>query len=299
MPTQSPKTEIYLKAVVNIAVFCLGVLVAVYLLPQLLIFMMPFVVGAVIAWLASPIVRFCEKTLRIRRKTGTAVVIVFVIAVIILLLYLLGAWLVTQVIGFINELPDIWASIEAEVTAVGARLTVVVNRLPAYVQNTMREMQVDMSSLYSDMASAISTPTFAAIGRFAGSLPLIVVNVVMCLLSSYFFIAERDYIRSFANKLPAGLASKLDLVRASLKQSIGGYFKAQLKIEGWIYILLVIGFLILRVEFAFFIALLVAICDFLPMFGTGLVLVPWALVKLINADYFSAIGLILIQVVAQ
>jgi sporulation integral membrane protein YtvI len=299
MSTKWGKSEIYLKATVNIVIFCLGVLATVYLLPALLIFMMPFVVGAVIAWLASPVVRFCEKKLKIRRKTGTAVVIILVIAVIILLLYLLGAWLVGQIVGFIGEVPDIWASVESEVAAVGARLTVLVNRLPLYLQNAIREMQANMGSFNSDMVSSISAPTFEAIGRFAGSLPLIVVNVVMCLLSSYFFIAERDYIIGFMKKMPEGASSKLNLIRASLRQSVGGYFKAQLKIEVWIYLLLVIGFLVLRVEFAFFIAVLVAIFDFLPMFGTGLILIPWALVKLINADYFSAIGLILIQVVAQ
>jgi sporulation integral membrane protein YtvI len=299
MSTKWPKAEIYLKATVNIVIFCVGVLIAIYLLPQLLIFMMPFVIGAIIAWIASPVVRFCEKKLKIRRKTGTAVVIILVIAIIILLLYLLGAWLVSQIVGFIGEVPDIWASVEIEVAAVGARLTVLVNRLPLYLQNAIREMQANMGSFNSDMVSAISAPTFEAIGRFAGNLPLIVVNVVMCLLSSYFFIAERDYIIGFMKKMPDGVASKLQLIRASLRQSVGGYFKAQLKIEIWIYLLLVLGFLILRVEFAFFIAVLVAIFDFLPMFGTGLILIPWAIVKLFNADYFSAVGLLLIQVVAQ
>jgi predicted PurR-regulated permease PerM len=160
MSTKWDKSEIYLKATVNILIFCAGVLALIYLVPAVLAFMMPFVVGAVIAWLASPVVRFCEKKLKIHRKTGSAVVIVLVIAVIILIIYLLGAWLVSQIIGFIGEFPEIWASVEAEVAAVGARLTIIVNRLPVYVQNTLHDIQAGMGDMYSDTVAAARAPTF-------------------------------------------------------------------------------------------------------------------------------------------
>lgn len=35
----------------------------------------------------------------------------------------------------------------------------------------------------------------------------------------------------------------------SLTGAIGGYFKAQLKIEIWVYLLMLVGFLILRVRY--------------------------------------------------
>ena len=80
---------------------------------------------------------------------------------------------------------------------------------------------------------------------------------------------------------------------------MGGYFKAQIKIEIWIYLLLLTGFLILGVDYAPLIALGIAILDFLPFFGTGTAMVPWAIVKFLSADYIMTIALLVIWGVSQ
>ena len=88
-------------------------------------------------------------------------------------------------------------------------------------------------------------------------------------------------------------------MKRSLTRAIGGYLKAQLKIEIWMYLLLVIGFSILRVDYALLIAIGVAFLDLLPFFGTGTVLVPWAIIKLFSGNYLMAIGLLIIWGVGQ
>ena len=80
---------------------------------------------------------------------------------------------------------------------------------------------------------------------------------------------------------------------------MGGYFKAQLKIELWMYVLLGIGFSVLRIRYAFIIAIGVAFLDFLPFFGTGTVLIPWAVIKFLSGDYTLVIGLLIIWGVGQ
>lgn len=80
---------------------------------------------------------------------------------------------------------------------------------------------------------------------------------------------------------------------------MGGYFKAQCKIEIWIYLILMIGLWILKVDYALLIALLIAVLDFLPIFGTGAVLWPWAVIELLAGDYRMALSLMIIWGVAQ
>lgn len=65
------------------------------------------------------------------------------------------------------------------------------------------------------------------------------------------------------------------------------------------YLLLGIGFSILKVKYAFLIAIGVAILDILPFFGTGTVLIPWAIIKFLSADYKMVIGLLIIWGVGQ
>ncbi len=62
---------------------------------------------------------------------------------------------------------------------------------------------------------------------------------------------------------------------------------------------LAVGFLILGVHYGLLFAVLIAFLDFLPMFGTGTALGPWALIKLFSGEYAFAAGLILLYVLTQ
>ena len=146
-----------------------------------------------------------------------------------------------------------------------------------------------------DFFGKIGTPTIEAAGNFAMRLPSIFIGIIMALLSSYFFVAERHQISQwFRAHAPAALQLRYDMVRRSLVRSVGGYLKAQLKIEVWMYLLLLVGLGVLRVNYFALIALVIAFLDFLPFLGTGTVLVPWAIIKIFTADYKMAIGLLII-----
>ena len=64
-------------------------------------------------------------------------------------------------------------------------------------------------------------------------------------------------------------------------------------------LILLAGFFVLGIRYGLLLALLIAILDFLPFFGTGTVLLPWAVVKLLSGEYMLATGLALLYVVSQ
>ena len=288
---------IYLKAIVNLLLFGLAVAAVIFLAPYLLIYFMPFVVGAIIAWIAGPLVRFCERKLKLKRRATTATVIILVISFVLTILYLLGFLLFTQIVKFLTHWPLIWDSIIREAAAVGNMLAEWVEQLPADINIPIWEWPSDLTHSLGNLVQTIGVPTVEALSSLFSSLPMIIVNVVMCLLSAYFFIAERGYFSKLTEKIPVSISAKMNIISGSIKQSVGGYFKAQFKIEFWIYLLLVIGLLILRVEYAPLIALGIAIVDVIPVFGAGLILIPWAVVAVINGDYFGFFGLLIISMV--
>ena len=71
----------------------------------------------------------------------------------------------------------------------------------------------------------------------------------------------------------------MSMVMYNLKYAVGGYFKAQFKIMVVVGFILFFGFLILGIEYVFLLAVLIAFLDFLPFFGTGTALIPWAVYK--------------------
>lgn len=118
----------YCKALVNLGVAFIILTLIVFLVPKLLVFFAPFVAGWIIALIASPLVRFFEEKVKIKRKAGSAFVIVAVIALVILILYLVGAKLVDEIMGLIGALPDIWDSAENDFADIGQNLSVIYNR---------------------------------------------------------------------------------------------------------------------------------------------------------------------------
>ena len=126
------------------------------------------------------------------------------------------------------------------------------------------------------------------------------VNVIVVLVSSYLFLTEHDRITAFLTRcLPLSVKQYGTRFKKDLKAMIGGYFMAQFKIMFVVAVILLAGFLFLGVKYAVFLAVGIAVLDFLPMFGTGTALIPWAVVKLFTGEYAYAFGLIIIYVVSQ
>lgn len=292
--------RIYLKVVLNLFTALAVVLLCIFLLPRCIWFFMPFIVGWFIAMIASPVVRFFEEKLKVKRKAMSAVVIIAVLAVVVFVVYLVIAKLFREGVNFVNELPFIWSRILGELNKVGRNLQGVYDRLPADVQDAVDNFIVQAGDYMGGMMSRIEMPSFEAVGNAAKQIPDVFLGVVMCLLSAYFFVADRGYMSAAAQKyMPDSVHYHFNLIRRSFRNAVGGYFRAQFKIECWIYVLLVIGLMILDVEYAFLVAFGIAILDFLPVFGTGTVMVPWAVIELLSENYRMMFGLLAIWLIGQ
>ena len=285
----------YLKVLLNLLLALAALFLCIFALPRLLLFFMPFLVGWLIAAIANPLVRFFEEKLRIKRKAGSAVVIVTVIALVILAGYLLISRLAAAGIGFVEMLPQLWNNMEADFKEIGQNLNVLYDGLPENIRDSITNLGQEMDGLVARTVSRLGTPTVNAVGNLAKNIPNMLINAIMCILSSYFFVAEKEAINSACQRcLPPQVYDKWRIVTKSLKDAVGGYFLAQLKIELWLYLLMLIGFLLLRIPFAPLIAFVIAVVDFLPFFGAGAIMLPWALLKFLSADYQLAVWLLVI-----
>lgn len=290
----------YIKAIVNILIALVGLLLVIWLLPRVLVFFMPFVVGWIIACIASPPVRFFEEKMKIRRKAGSAFVIIVVIGLVVLCMYLIGGKLVRESVSFVRDLPEMWKGLERDLDEIAENLSVVLQKFPVDLQNAWQRIEEQTSAFVMEMVSKAGSPTIAAVGSFAKSLPSIIIGVIMCLLSSYLFVAERKAVsEAVCRILPESLLYRWRMIKKITARAVGGYFKAQIKIEIWIYLLLVVGLMILKVNYVLLVALVIAFLDFLPFFGTGTIMVPWAIIKFLSADYKMTIGLLIIWGVGQ
>lgn len=290
----------YLRCLINIVLYLIGVLLLFVLTPRLLVFFMPFVVGWVIAMLANPLVRFMERRLKIVRKHSSMLIIITAIALVVTAGYFALSALARELSGFLELLPNIYGSFLRDLEDIRQNLQGVSGKLPPQLREGAASLTDSLTQSLGDIVGAVGKPTVAAAGTVARNIPNALIHVIFAVLSAYFFIAERDRIvQTMRERIPEWIREKWHFITGKFKKAIGGYFKAQFKIMGIVAVILFVGFLILRIRYAVLLAVLIAVLDFLPFFGTGTALIPWAVLKILSADYQFAVGLIIIYLVSQ
>ena len=288
------------KVAVSLSLSLIGTILFIYFGYRLLGFFMPFVVGWCISYIASPVVDWLEKKFKIIKKLGSALMIIGVLAAVVFLMYLVVSRLWRECISLVQNMPEMYRDLESGFDQIGGSLNGIFERLPVAVQNGWHEMASNLAKTMGDFMGRISEPTVTAAGNFAKRIPSVLIAVIVTFISAYFFIADRESVIEWFKKVsPEPITRRMSMVVSNLKYAVGGYFKAQFKIMAVVFAILLIGFSVAGVHFSILLALAIAFLDFLPFFGTGTALIPWALYKFMVGDYKMVVALMIIYGVSQ
>ena len=257
---------------------------------RLLIFLMPFVIGWIIASVAAPLVNWLEKRLKIVKKLGSALIVILVLALIVVALYFAVSRIAEEVADLIQDFPRLYAQLESGLRQIGQNMSVVFNRLPSGIKEGWNTVVENLDQYMGDLVSRISEPTVTAAGNFAKRVPYYLISFIVAVMSAYFFTVQREeVIRWFKKTAPEAVERRMTLVIDNLKYAVGGYFKAQFKIMGVVFLILLAGLAFLQTRYFVLVAFLIAFLDFLPFFGTGTAMIP----------YKTTVALVVIYVVTQ
>ena len=288
------------RMILNIVIPLLGLCLVIFLGPRLLHFFMPFVVGWILALLANPLVRFLERRVKLVRRHGSMLIIIAALAIVIGLFYGAGLLVYREMGSFLADAPEIYQSVIAEIENALQNGRKLAEYFPQNLQPPLLAFSDNLDGLFGKLVSRAAEPPVQIAGHVAKSIPNLLVNMVIIILSSYLFLADRESImRWLKEHLPAFVFRYIEYMKRDAKGLIGGYFLAQFRIMCVVALILAAGFLVLGVRYGVLLAFLTAILDFLPIFGTGTVLFPWAVVKLFAGEYAYATGLILLYILTQ
>lgn len=267
---------------------------------NLIRFFMPFVVGWIIAAIAAPLVNWLEKRLKIVKKLGSALIVILVLAAIILALYFGISRLASEISDLIRNFPDMYAQLEIGLRQIGDTLSGIFERLPTGIQNGWNTVVQNLDQYMGNLVSNMSEPTVMAAGNIAKSVPYYLISFIVAVLSAYFFIVEREEVLAWMKRVsPESVQKRMTFVMDNLRYAVGGYFKAQFKIMGIVFLILLVGLGILDTGYFVLVAFLIAFLDFLPFFGTGTAMIPWAVYEFFMGDYKMTVALIVIYVITQ
>ncbi|MEF9945623.1 MAG: sporulation integral membrane protein YtvI [Lachnospiraceae bacterium] len=300
MGEQKQDSRSYWKIAVSLAFSLIGTILFIGIGAKMLLYFMPFVIGWFISFIANPLVCWLEKRLKIVKELGSMLIIVVVLAVILSAVYFGGSKLVAEIGSLIKDVPDIYHQLEEGLHQIGQRLDGFFNILPVGIQTGWNAIVTNLDQTLSKAMSQWSDPAVEAAGNFVKKIPGMLIGVIVSVVSAYFFIAEREQVIIWSKKItPEPIQKRMTMVIDNLKYAVGGYFKAQFKIMAVVGVILFIGFGVLGVYYAILLAILIAFLDFLPFFGTGTALIPWALYQFLVGHYKMAIGLVVLYAVTQ
>ncbi|MBR4076978.1 MAG: sporulation integral membrane protein YtvI [Oscillospiraceae bacterium] len=283
------------KTILNLLVYGVGLVLLCTLVPRLLGFFLPLVIGGVIAWMTNPVVRFFEQRFKILRKHGSLLVIVGALALVVTGCYFVIAWLVREAIDFAGSIPALYASVRIGFGEIAENLSGLISALPPTVQSSIMESAANVDAYAADLIGAVGSPALNAAGDIARSLPDLLVMAIFSILAAYFFVADKTRISAaLQTVLPENWESGWAWLKDIFYRAVGGYFIAQFKIMGVIAVILYIGFKLLHIQHALLLAILIAILDFSPFLGTGTALWPWALFQLLTGNVAMAAWLMVI-----
>lgn len=296
MEGRRPYWQIIVSFVFSLAATAAFVIIGI----KALGFLMPFVIGWLMSTIAAPVVNWLEKRLKIVKKLGSALIVVIVLVLIVLLLYFAISHIAGEVGDLVTNFPSLYAQFESGLEEIGNTLSGVFSRLPKGVQSGWDTALNNLNEYAAKLFAGISQPTVTAAGKFAKSLPSYLISFIVAMMSAYLFTVNRDEVIQWVKKVsPSSVTKRMELVVDNLKYAVGGYFKAQFKIMAIVFGVLFVSFAVLGVHYSILVAFLISFLDFLPFFGTGTALIPWALYQGLMGDYKMATALIVVYILTQ
>lgn len=252
---------------------------------------MPFLLGGGVALLAEPLVAPLSR--RMNRPLSAGIGVLLTLGVLTGLLVLLAAIAVRQVGRLAAGVPDLTRTVEQSIQTAQGWVQQLSDRAPESLQPILTQVS---SAMFSDGTVVLRQLTQQLPGVVSGAVGTIgdgVFGLGTGVVAAFLISARLPRLKEAVQKrLPPQWQEKFVPAMRRVRTALGGWFKAQLKLCGVTWGIVSLGFLLLRIPHPILWAGVVAVVDAVPILGTGTVLVPWAVISLLQGESLKAIGLL-------
>lgn len=254
---------------------------------------LPFVIGGFLAALLLPMVRALE-----RRGVSRQAAILLVMICIVGLLLAAAVWGVIAVAGeaavFLANTPVYFTQVHDWVLGEIDRVRTIYGTLPPVVTADLERTASSVLETLQDWFRSFGTALLGFITHLPETVFITVISVITC----YFVLLRRDKMyRHFLNALPPGWQDKVDLAAKDMMRAFIGTIRAQLLLVLMSAVLGLIGMWILGIQYAVILGILFGVFGLVPILGSALLTIPWAIGAVVVGDLGLALKVLLLQVV--
>ncbi len=285
-----------LEQITKYIIIAAGIAGVLFLFPFLLKLFAPFIAAFFIASICQSMVRFLERKAKISRGISSALLVTAIVAVVSGVVFIAIIQLVSQAKNLVIALPDTIDTFRTHLSDFTSRFDGMLLDLPPefsrflnFSADSLRQYATDLSNLAASWALDAAKSFFVA-------LPDILLFLTMFLLGIFFF--TKDYlliINLFHELFPERFLRLASSAKTTLVHAFSSYIKAQLILMLLTSLLITICLWIIGKDYALLWGIICGLVDVLPILGTAIILVPWALISLIYGDIYSFTALMIIQ----
>lgn len=264
----------------------------------LLRWLLPFLLALAISALLEPVICWCKRRLHLQRGFTAAAA---TIACVILLgagLFRLSSAILQQATSLLTQLPSLLAEVPSLLQNWHLRLLEFCASCPEPLRGWSSALSSKISSGTLGLLSEWSTALLSKLPSMVSFLPEMALAFATTVLAVFYTSSCYPDIRSFLlRQIPARYRSDARSVKQNVCLTMVKWLRAETVLWLLTFSVLLIGLLLLRVEFALLLAFLISFVDLLPILGTGTVLLPWSALSFLIGRGPFATGLLALQLI--
>jgi len=285
----------YFRKVSEVAVLIVFLVIVAVVFARLLHYLLPFVIGFLLAVSLWPIARRLEQA-GASRRLSIVLTLIVVIGGILALLILLIVQGAEEALSLSQAIPHFFGNWrDWSQNALQQGMTVYAHlpvKLVAAIQSTTTSA-VDQTK---QIVISLLTGVFADVAL----LPDLIFITMISVIAGYFFMADQEILLGILRRLlPPGWAPKLESVAGDVGRALAGMMRAQLVLIAVTCVIGVLGLLLLRMPYALIIGMAIGLTGWVPIVGSGIITLSWAIGALTMGHTLIAIKVLLLQAVAS
>lgn len=271
----------------------------IYIGFKISIFYIPFLIAFVLSLLIEPAIRFFMRKLKMRRKISAIVIFIIVLSIIVGIITWGIVTLISEATNFLGNISYYFDKIHETSQNLIANFNFDKIKISDDLKNIVGNSTGDFIKTASNWITNILTKLLNTLT----SLPTIGIYIVITLLALYFMCTDKIYILDqIEHHLPEMWVKKITKHVKAITKALGCYLKAQIKLILISFVISLIGLYAfsitgLNVKYPLMVAIGIAIVDALPIFGSGTVMVPWAIISAFNGDIKLGTSILVLWIV--
>ena len=277
----------------NILIPAIGLLGAFLAVKYLLPLVLPFLLGAALAFTAEPVVQFLCVRLHLKRGLAAGIGVSMAFSFLAFAVLILCGLILRQLRALAGILPGLEQTVLDGMRSLSGWLLRQIDHAPDGMRAILKRNVIDLFSSSSALLEQVTSYLLRLASGILSQVPDSALTIGTAIVSSFMISAKLPRIRQYlSRRLSAQRQSSIRATLTRLRSALGGWLKAQAKLSGVTLLILTVGFLLLGIRYAPLAAAAVALVDAFPVLGTGTVLLPWSLVAFLRGERLLCFGLL-------